>query len=114
MEATRVSDLLKDSILSWKPDHRISTLVWDTCPARSAWALDIDRLNRLDKVSWERIERVVRWLPDSGFWTKNIQSGATLRKQFDRLEAEMDNPRGKVVPKEFRMGEKPTLDGNDW
>jgi hypothetical protein len=53
------------------------------------WAEDISKIQRIDGRSWGDIEAVVRWVKTPGqFWAPNIMSGATLRKQFDRLVAE--------------------------
>ena len=52
------------------------------------WAVDIDKMNRLDNRSWENIEKAIDWSMNNPFWQKNIWSGANLRKHYDRLEAE--------------------------
>ena len=89
------SDLLR-AITRWKPDHRLADLADGK---KQDWianqALHLDKINRLDKVPWSRIARVIEWLPSSDFWAPNIQGAAKLRAQFDRLEAEMRNPRGR-------------------
>lgn len=64
------------------------------------WAVDIDKMNRLDGRSWENIERAIDWSMNNSFWQKNIWSGAKLRKHYDKLEADartdfMKN--GKIV-----------------
>lgn len=81
-----MADLLWRSILKWKPDHRLASGLPLT--NRTRWANDIDKLHRINCVSWDRIEAVIHWLPTSDFWAPNVQSGAKLRKQFDRLESE--------------------------
>lgn len=52
------------------------------------WAVDIDKMNRIDGRSWENIEQAIDWALDDPFWQKNIWSGKNLRKYYDRLEAE--------------------------
>ena len=63
------------------------------CPSVStlrSWAIDIERLNRLDGRSWEDIEKVIRWVKVPGqFWAPNIQSGSKLREKFDTVFAQM-------------------------
>jgi hypothetical protein len=49
------------------------------------WARDIDLMIRLDKRTPKEIEAVIRYSQSDQFWKSNILSGATLRKQFDRL-----------------------------
>lgn len=50
-------------------------------------ALDIERLHRIDGRSYEQISGIMRWALQDDFWRNNIQSTATLRKQFDKLYA---------------------------
>lgn len=65
-------------------------------PNLQAWAKEIDLMVRRDGRTPERIEGVIRWCQGDAFWWKNILSVSKLRKQFDRLEAEMASPKGKV------------------
>lgn len=51
------------------------------------WAVDIDKLNRIDGYSWQQIKSVIDWCQDDEFWQNNILSGAKLRKQFVQLYA---------------------------
>ena len=58
-----------------------------------AWAVEIERLHRLDGASWESIVAVIAWLPhhrgSDGFaWGRVVLSAEKLRKHFARLEAE--------------------------
>ena len=52
------------------------------------WALEIDRMHRIDRRSWEEIEGAINWSANDHFWRKNIWSGKALRKQYDRLYAQ--------------------------
>lgn len=54
---------------------------------RNDAALDIERLHRIDGRSYEQIDGIMRWALQDDFWRNNIQSTATLRKQFDKLYA---------------------------
>jgi hypothetical protein len=85
VKATIRANNLLSAILQWKPDHRYQ----EHCsPATiQQWAKEIGRLHKLDGVSWERIDAVIDYLPNDAFWAPNIQSGAKLRKHFDRIEA---------------------------
>lgn len=92
-EVVRICDTLRRAILHWKPDHRLSRPgVYERLA--STWSVDVDLLNRVDQVSWERVQNVVSWLAESpdeqaAFWRANVQSGGKLRAQFDTLEARM-------------------------
>jgi hypothetical protein len=54
------------------------------------WAVDIEKLIRIDKKSPETIRRVILWAKTPGnFWFPNIQSGEKLRKHFERIFGQM-------------------------
>lgn len=80
-EAERLASLLFDLIRQRKADYRQPNL--------SRWARDIDRLVRLDRRQPEQVETVMRWCQSDSFWQNNILSPAALRRQFDRLELQM-------------------------
>jgi len=85
----RAADLLH-AILAYKPDHRFARL---DGKQKADWAINhgkhLDALQRLDGVSWERMDAVIKWLPGDTFWPAQINSGSGFRKKFDRLESEM-------------------------
>jgi len=74
----RLSELLLSPILERKPDFRR--------PDMQRWAVQVDRMIRLDSRTPERIEAVIRWCRRDPFWRNTILSTAKLRKHFDRLE----------------------------
>ena len=84
----RLAEMLLDLILEAKPDFRR--------PDLNRWAVEIDRMIRLDGRRPERIEAVIRWCRADAFWQSNILSTAKLRKHFDRLELQM----GRDTPQE--------------
>jgi hypothetical protein len=53
------------------------------------WAVEIDRLHRLDGQPVKEIERVLRWSMADSFWSGNIQSGKALRKHWNTITAQM-------------------------
>ena len=68
------------------------------------WAADIERLIRLDKKSPDVIRQVIQWVKTPGnFWFHNIESGAKLRKQFERLFGEMTSKRSGTKPTSHRI-----------
>lgn len=71
------SDLLS-AILKTKPDLKKPNL--------EKWAQEIDRMLDIDKISIERIKKVIEYLPSLDFWKGNILSADKLRKQIDKLE----------------------------
>ena len=79
-EPLRLAELLRDLHQKEDPRYRPTPMYI------KKWAEDIEKINRIDKRSYEEIERVIRWVKTSGnFWFSNIMSGITLRKQFSRL-----------------------------
>ena len=85
-------------------------------PNIDSWAMDIEKINRLDGRSYEDIEKVIRWAKIPGnFWFANIMGGKKLRQQFSRLIVEM------CRQKKAAYSSKPVMendiykgDGNDW
>jgi hypothetical protein len=49
------------------------------------WAVDIDRLNRLDGRSYDDIHKVITFAVNDEFWRTNILSGSKLREKYDML-----------------------------
>lgn len=88
-EARRLSASLLEAIRKVKADFKQ--------PDLAKWALDIDRLLRLDKRSAESVQAVIDWLPTDEFWSINILSAAKLRKQFDALELKAAKAKGNAV-----------------
>lgn len=84
----RLASLLLDLILRRKPDYRLGQPDKREKTLRS-WAVYVDRMIRLDKRVPARIEAVIRWSQQDGFWQNNILSTAKLREKFDTLELKM-------------------------
>ena len=106
-EAKRLSLLLLN--LHRQVDPKFKTNNIDT------WAADIDKINRLDKRSYEDIEKVIRWVKTPGnFWFANIMSGKKLRLQFDRLIIEITSNRNYKQQKPIIKNDVYTGNGEDW
>jgi len=84
---TSRADRLRESILAYKSDHRVASEEAYS-KVLTKWSEDIRKLHEKDGISMDRIDAVLRWLPSDPFWPPNIQSGAALRKHWDRLEDE--------------------------
>lgn len=54
-----------------------------------SWALDFDRLNRIDRHRWQDIAAVLDFSQSDSFWRTNILSAGKFRKQYDRLWLQM-------------------------
>ena len=66
------------------------------------WAKDISKLIKTNQVSYERIKTALRWYKDHcrDEYCPVIESGATLREKFLKLEAAMEREQNPRQPKE--------------
>ena len=63
------------------------------------WAKDIEKLNRIDKRSYEDIEKVIRWVKTAdNFWCPNIISGSKLREKYPRVFLQMQQQNARSPP----------------
>ena len=63
------------------------------------WAKDIEKLSRIDKRSYEDVERVIRWAKTAdNFWCPNIISGAKLREKYPRVFLQMQQQYARSPP----------------
>ena len=80
-------------------------------PNLQTWAKEIDLMIRRDGRTPDRIKEVILWCQTDPFWWRNVLSVSKLRKQFDRLEAEMVSPKRKASPREMPQVEYKDLTG---
>lgn len=99
-EAADLCTYLADRARDWKPDVHIET---------GKRSLDgMDALLRIDKRDPARVRAVLSWLftggyspSSSGFdWRPNVLSGASLRKQWDKLEVAYNAAGGQPAGEE--------------
>jgi hypothetical protein len=81
-EAGNVSLLLLEAIKKTKPDIKEPTF--------HSMHQEMARMLTIDKRNIETVRKLIAWLPTSDFWSRNILSADKFRKQFDRLELEMN------------------------
>ena len=63
------------------------------------WAKDIEKLSRIDKRSYENIEKVIRWAKTAGnFWCPNIISGSKLREKYPQVFLQMQQQYTRSPP----------------
>ena len=99
-EVRDLADLLKSLILRNKSDRKGIAQTWMDKTSDA-----IDKMIRLDKRDPDEIREIIEWCQSdneprgtSNFcWAPNILSGKALRKQFDRLQVDMQKskPRAK-------------------
>jgi hypothetical protein len=80
-------------------------------PNWDAWANDIRKMREIDKRKRSEICELFQWAKLDHFWASNIQSPATLRKQWDRLVERRAAP--APVAKTGPQGTKWNLTGID-
>jgi len=56
-------------------------------PNLELWAEEIEKMERIDKIPLERIEKMCAWCQQDSFWQKNVQSASALRKHFAKMYA---------------------------
>ena len=83
-DSKKLSELLAFLILQNSPSYRyLKNDKYDKTIA--SWAKDIEKMILLDERPIKEIERIIRWCQADSFWSTNILSGNTLRKQYDQL-----------------------------
>lgn len=86
-EAVELAQLLSDKIF-----ENLPTRTPPTEAQLIAWACEADRLYRIDGHGWPDIRQVLEWSQRHTFWQSNILSMGALRKQWNRLVAQMNRP----------------------
>lgn len=74
-DATRLANTFSELLTGLGVKHTLT----------AKWVTDLDRMMRLDGRTPEQVEGAMRWALADDFWSANIHSPATLRKQYDRL-----------------------------
>lgn len=97
--------------------ERLAVLVREALPGQRIpadlrpWALELDRLHRIDGWPWSEIDATTAWALSDSFWRLNIRSAGKLRDQFARLNAQRLQPSGgtrRADPK------RPAYPGDLW
>ncbi len=79
--ALDVAKKLRDNILEIRPNARVPKTELEL----NKWALETDKIFRIDKRDIDEVYKVLEYIKTNDFWRKNILSPASLRKHFDRL-----------------------------
>jgi len=89
-EALRLADVLFKSILKGTENTRLEKM--NTAKKEktlNSWALDIEKLIRIDGQEPSLVEEVIAFCSNDDFWGSNILSGFKLRQKWDALVAKM-------------------------
>lgn len=100
IEALEVAEYLLDSIIHYDSTHKYSR----NPPSLTSWVTDIDRAIRLDGRTVEQLKYIIEYVfrankKNSDFWASNMESGAKLRKHFDKikLQIKQEKQNGKAT-----------------
>lgn len=101
--------LLQEKIKERIPKHRFTGKQY-----LETWANDFRLMEEKKEATPSEIKELMIWVFKDDFWYKNILSGATLRRQFGRLWAEMKDDKkrkGEQTPEEFEEMQRRALNG---
>lgn len=93
-EAIRLSTLLQSKIRENYP------FVKQKSREVERWAVDIEKVNRIDGYDWPMVEAVILWSQKNDFWQKNIRSGIKLREKFETLLVQI---KSDITPKRRKV-----------
>jgi len=88
----KLADLLRKGILKNLPKAKVPD-----DKGLNKWAAIIDKIMRLDKRTSDEIAEIITFSIKDQFWSDNILSADSLRKQFDRLTAQMNRSKKQVI-----------------
>lgn len=89
-QAISLAQRLREKITARDPRARASRL---SESGLISWALDIDKIIRIDGRTVEDCTAVIDWCQSDSFWAVNIMSGKKLRDKFDTLFGKMNASR---------------------
>jgi hypothetical protein len=99
LTATKSAVLLAETILTEHRKEFHEYLAGKDIHVVPKWAVDIEKLIRIDKKTPENIREVILWVKTpNNFWFHNIESGAKLRKHFERLFGQMKTEKSGPSP----------------
>ena len=112
--AYELADELRRLIADRLPGYKlISEARWPK--TREQWANTFRLAHEQDKRSWDELRETLEWSQADEFWQANILSAATLRKQYDRLRAQMARPTSpRSAANDIRFGYAPPSDASDF
>jgi phage replication O-like protein O len=78
-QGNALAELLKKRILTNNPKAKV------TDAQLQKWALEAERMTRLDGRTEAEVRELIEWSQGDSFWKSNILSMAKLREKFDQL-----------------------------
>lgn len=98
----RLSVYLRDMVLKILPKQSVPT----TEDELQKWAIFIEQMKRIDKLTEEEIKQILDFAVSDPFWQTNIRCTKTLRQKKDTLMAQMkgrqNQMQNQIQPKPYR------------
>lgn len=95
----RCVNCLIDALVKDMPGAKVPK----TAAERQKWAVEIEKMKRIDKRSEEDIKKALNYAITDTFWKTNIRSTSKFRKQFETLFTQSRQRTGRnrqqAVPK---------------
>lgn len=89
-------DKLIASVLEQMPDAKVP----ETDKGKQKWAVEIERMQRLDKRSQEQIMQALDYAINNSFWKSVVRSAGKFREKFETLYLQSNEKRGSGKPKQ--------------
>lgn len=82
----------------------------DTPDKKKKWAMEIEKMKRLDGLSEEEIQKALHYAVQDGFWKANIRSTKKFREKFETLYSQSQGKQrtstSETVSQEEKFGRK--------
>lgn len=102
--AQRLARILLELVIGNNPAGRLARsaarLKADTI---ARWALSIDKLNRIDAMTWQEIEVMIKWCQADPFWSRNILGADNLRDKWDVMNVQRNAKVARSGPRSQRQ-----------
>jgi hypothetical protein len=85
-EAIELAQLLSDKIFENTPNRTPPTEA-----QLNSWAVEADKINRIDRHPWPEIRTLLVWAQADPFWKSNILSMSKFREQWNQLLSKSQN-----------------------
>lgn len=88
-QALLMAELLLDAVKARVPNAASARAVGaHRSKVIASWSVPIERLHRIDGISWLEISETIAWVRRSEFWGGVILSGENLREKWDKIQAQ--------------------------
>jgi hypothetical protein len=104
-EALTLADVLREWVRRNAPNTRMAKAEGAEREALvEKWADPIDKLHRIDQVSWRDIAQTIDWVGGHHFWGGVILSGDNLRDKWDKIQAQRSRAAGPSISGRMSAG----------